>query len=178
VIRVWLPVLTFFFFVFDGTVMQVIFPEGTGTPYVLIPRFTTVLILFIAFFMTRPTALVYGLIFGFLTDIVYSDIIGVYFFSMAFTAYLMASISKIFRRNLLATFLLGLLGIVLLEFQVYGMYSIVGITRVSLNEFLYDRLFPSLVLNGLFIIVMYVPMKKLFAAIRAAKQRQSDQIGG
>lgn len=177
-IRVWLPVLTFFFFVFDGTVMQVIFPEGTGTPYVLIPRFTMIIILFIAFFMSRSTALLYGLIFGFLTDIVYSDIIGVYFFSMAFTAYLMASISKIFRTSLLAVFLLGLLGVVLVEFQAYGMYSIVGITHVSLDEFLYVRLFPSLVLNGLFIIVMYVPMKKLFAALKAAKQRQSDKIGG
>lgn len=175
-IRVWLPLLTFFFLVFDGTVMQVFSSHWFGGSFQLIPRFAMVLILFIAFFLNRSTALVYGLIFGLLSDVVYSDLVGVYFFSMAFTAYLMASISSIFRPNLFSVFFLGLLGVVLLEFQAYGLYTIVGYTEAPMHQFLYDRLLPSLVLNGVFIILIYFPLRRLFSAIEMAQRRELDEI--
>lgn len=173
-IRVWLPLLIFFFFVFDGTVMQVFSAHWFGTPYVFVPRFTMVLILFIAVFLKRSTALLYGLIFGLMTDIVYSDIIGVYFFSMAFTGYMIGSFAPLFRKGWASILSLGLLGIVLLEFQVYGLYTIIGIADVPLHPFLYTRLFPTLVLNAVFIVLMYSPMRKLFRAIEAANLQESD----
>lgn len=175
-IRVWLPLLTFFFFVFDGTVMEVFSSHWFGATYELVPRFAMVMILFIALYINRPTAVIYGLIFGLLTDIVYTEIVGVYFFSMAFTAYLIASIASTFRPNLFSTFLLGILGVILLEFQVYGLYTIIGVAETPLRAFLYDRLFPSLLLNGVFIILMYFPLRKLFRALEAAKQQNSDGI--
>ncbi|HET7578810.1 MAG TPA: rod shape-determining protein MreD [Bacillales bacterium] len=177
-IRVWLPLLTFFFFVFDGTVMQVFSSHWFGASYQLIPRFAFAMILFIAFFLNRSTALIYGLIFGLLSDIVYTDLIGVYFFSMAFSAYLMASFASLFRPRLIAVFLLGLMGMVLLEFQAYALYSIIGYTELPMKPFLYNRLFPSLVLNGVFIILMYYPVNKVFAAIETARRQESDEVRG
>src|SRR5699024_10241381 len=112
--------------------MQVFSPEYFNVSYELIPRFAMAIILFIALFMNRSTALSYGLIFGLLSDVVYSDYIGVYFFSMAFTAYIIATLSSLFRTNLMAVLFLGLLGIVMLEFQVYGMYMVVGIARAPI----------------------------------------------
>lgn len=156
--------------------MQVFSSHWFGASFELVPRFAMVIILFIAFYVKRSTAVAYGLIFGLLTDIVYTDIIGVYFFTMAFTAYLMASFASIFRQGLSSTLLLGILGVVLLEFQVYGLYTIIGLADTPLRAFLYDRLFPSLLLNGVFIIVMYFPMRKLFRELQTVKQQTSDGI--
>lgn len=174
-IRVWLPTLTFFFFIFSGTVMQVFSPHWFGVPYELVPRFSMVVILFIGIFVNRPVALVYGLIFGFLYDIVYTNVIGVYFFSMAFTAYIIASIAQAFRNSLYTTFFLGLLGIVMLEIQVYGLYSIVGIAQMPLKPFLYDRLIPTLLLNGIFIILVFYPFRRLFHAIDHVRKQESAE---
>lgn len=164
-IRIWLPVIAFFVFLFESTVMQVFSPEYFGTTLDLVPRFVMVIILYIACFSNRRTALTYGLIFGFLTDVVHSDVIGVYFFSVAFTAYVIASFAGLFHTNLFTMLFLGLLGVVFLEFQVYGMYSITGIAEQSMNDFLNDRLLPTLLLNAVFIILLYFPLKKLFATI-------------
>ncbi|HET7522403.1 MAG TPA: rod shape-determining protein MreD [Bacillales bacterium] len=172
-IRIGLPVVTFFFFLFEGTVMQVFSPEWFGVSLELVPRFVMVIILFIAFFLNRQTALVYGLVFGFLTDVVYSDVLGVYFFSMAFTAYLVASFAGLFHTNLFTMMFLGLLGVVLLEFQVYGMYWFTGIAQRSMDDFLNGRLWPTLVLNGVFIILMYYPLKRLFAAFENARRQEN-----
>lgn len=155
--------------------MQVFSPQWFGVSYDLIPRFAMVVILFIGIFMNRPLALAYGLIFGFLYDVVYTDVIGVYFFSMAFTAYIIASIAPAFQKSLLTSFFLGLLGIVLLEFQVYGLYSIVGIAQMPLNDFLYDRLPPTLLLNGVFIILVFYPLRKLFMELDHMNKQESSE---
>lgn len=176
-IRLVLPVVILFFFVFEGTVMQVFSAEFFDVSYELIPRFVMVLILLVAFFMKRSTALIYGLIFGLGMDVIYSDYIGVYVFTMAFTAYIIASISPLFHTNLLTAFFLGLLGVAILEFQVYGLYTVIGIAQVSMNDFLYERLLPTLVLNGGFIILVYYPMRRHFHALDAAKREQKNAVG-
>ncbi|HET7628317.1 MAG TPA: rod shape-determining protein MreD [Bacillales bacterium] len=175
-IRPWLPLVTFFFFIFDGTVMQVFSAHWFGADIHLIPRFAMILVLFTAVFYKRSTSLAYGLIFGFMQDIIYTDIIGVYSFTMAFTAYLIASFAALFRKNVFSAFALVLFGVVLLEFQVYGLYSIIGVSNASLHQFLYERLFPSLVLNGGFFICAYYPVRKGFDGIADFSLRDSEKI--
>jgi rod shape-determining protein MreD len=173
-IRAMLPFLTFIFFIVEGTVMQVFSPEWFGiSDMVLIPRFVIVMILFISFFLKRSTALIYGLIFGFLWDVIYTDLIGVYFFSMTFTAYLIASISKIFHPHLIIALFLSLFGIIILEFQVYGLYTLVGIAELTTDDFLNQRLFPSLILNGVFVILIYYPLRKHFMILKEANHQEN-----
>lgn len=158
--------------------MQVFSPEYFDLPYELIPRFVMAVILFIALFAGRATALTYGLIFGLLSDVVYTDYIGIYFFAMAFTAYIIASIAALFHhKNLFTIFILGLFGIVMLEFQVYGLYIVVGIAQVSMDHFLYERLLPTLILNGVFIVLAYYPLRRYFHALDAAKRENKRAIG-
>lgn len=174
-IRVLLPLVIFFFFVFEGTVMQVFSADYFDVPYAVVPRFVMVMVLFVAFFMKRSTALIYGLVFGLGMDVIYSDYIGVYMFTIAFTGYIMASIVPLFHINVLTTLFLGLLGVVILEFQVYGLYAVIGIAPMPMNVFLYERLMPTLVLNGAFIILVYYPMQRYFRAYDAVKREQKRQ---
>src|SRR5699024_6061506 len=128
-IRIWLPIATFFFFLVDGTVMQVLPIDHLIGQEQAVPRFSMVVILLIVAFMNRSTALLYGMIFGLFEDVVYTDFLGVYMFSMAFTAYVVASIAKVIPKNIAIVLILGWFGLTLLEFQAFGLYHIVGIAR-------------------------------------------------
>lgn len=175
--RVVLPAVILFFFIFEGSVMQVFSAAYFVASSIFVPRFVMMLILLVAIFMKRSTALVYGLIFGLGMDVIYTDYIGVYVFTMAFTAYLIASFAPLFHPSLLTALFLCLLGVVILEFQVYGLYAVIGIAQVRMDDFLYERLLPTLVLNAVFLIVVYYPMKRYFHTLEAAKREQRKAMG-
>lgn len=75
-----------------------------------------VMILFVAIYLNTTYGLLYGLAFGLLTDLLYTDIIGVYLFSMAATAYITSVFSRYLFGNLIVTLLLSIVGVSILEF--------------------------------------------------------------
>ncbi|PWA10710.1 rod shape-determining protein MreD [Pueribacillus theae] len=163
--RIFLPLLLFFFFVFEGTVMQVVAPENYGSELVLVPRFTMVIIVLVAIYHSIPKAVVYAIVTGLLYDIIYTDLVGVYMFSMAITAYIVGQSAKIIHVNVIVGLLLTMIAIAILDFQVYGLYTLVGIVQLPIKLFLYERLFPSLILNSGFFILMFFPIRKLIDKI-------------
>jgi rod shape-determining protein MreD len=155
-----LALLTFFVFIFEGTVMQILIPEQIGDNIVLIPRFTMIIVGFIAIYLTPGRGIVYGLIFGLLYDIIFTNLIGVYTFSIAFVAYVLVFIARFFHGNLFITLVVSLIGVSMLEFLVYGLFTLIGLIDVQIDIFAYQRLFPSLLLNGAFVLIVYFPLKK------------------
>lgn len=161
--RVYLPVIfiLFCFFIIEGTWMQIIAPENFGFDFVFIPRFTLMLIMFVALYINVPLAVTYALVTGFLYDIIYTDFIGIYLFAMALTTYVVGQSAKILHLNAVVGTLAALVAVIVLEFLVYGVYTLIGFIDYSLKSFLFDRVLPSLVLNCIFWILSYLPMKKL-----------------
>lgn len=167
--RLLLPVLTFFLFVFEGTVMQLFVPEMFGEHYIVVPRFALVIILFIACFQKRSTALWYGMIFGLLMDVVYTDYLGVYLFVFGFTAYVIASIAAVSRKNVWTVVCLIVLGLTMQAFQIFGLYTIIGIAQMSAETFIQRMLWPTLVLNVIVSLLLYYPLQKHFRTMAAQK---------
>lgn len=163
--RVLLPCLIFVFFISEGTVMQVFSPENYEFEMVLVPRFAIILIMIIAVHKSLSEALLYGIVAGLLYDILYTDFIGVYTFSMGVSAYIAGLSAKVIHVNLITGIGLSIVVVALLDIQVFGLYSIIGFIKMPFKVFLYDRLFPSLVLNSIFFILAYYPFRRLIVRI-------------
>ncbi len=164
--KILLPFLIYLAFISESSLVQAFLPHENSMDWQLIPRFTMVMILFVAIYLNTTYGLLYGLAFGLLTDLLYTDIIGVYLFSMAATAYVTSVFSRYLFGNLIVTLLLSVVGVSILEFFVYGLNSLIGISNQMIDVFLYKRLLPTLILNGLFAILIYYPYVKQLNQIK------------
>ncbi|RXI98402.1 rod shape-determining protein MreD [Anaerobacillus alkaliphilus] len=159
--RFLLPFIIFLLFIIEGTIMQIITPERFGSDYIIIPRFAFVVVIIVAIFFGRTTGTVYALVLGLLQDVIYTHVLGVYMFSMAFITYLLGFSFKVFQKNLFLLIITAVFGTILLDYLVYGIYSMIGITTILHNLFFYERLMPSLIVNTVFLIIFSFPLRKL-----------------
>ncbi|MFC0188016.1 rod shape-determining protein MreD [Fictibacillus aquaticus] len=164
--RILLPFLAYVAFVAESTIMQVMLPEYNGEGWLMVPRFTLVIILFISMYLKPQVGIAYALVFGLLTDLLYTDIIGVYMFSMALTAYLTSVFSRLVFGNVFVAFFLSLIGVTCLETLVFGLNSLVGVADMAWGIYLYDRLLPTLLLNGVFTLAIYYFIDKHLQKIK------------
>ncbi|TLS39244.1 rod shape-determining protein MreD [Pseudalkalibacillus caeni] len=171
--QVILPALMFLFFILEGTVMQVFAPEQYGMEISLIPRFALAIILLASIVISPGYGVLYGIVFGLLNDLVYSDLIGIYMFSMGLIAYIIGYISKIFHINIFVALVLSLLGISMLEFLVYEFFLLLDRTTLPFDSFLYDRFLPTLVLNGVFVLLIYYPIRGLLFELSDYQRQES-----
>lgn len=104
--------------------------------------------------------MVYGVIFGLLYDVVYTEILGVYMFAFPLIAYIAAKVMKWFHTHLVVACFLSMVFISVLEFYVYGIQLLIGKTTMSFEQFYADRLLPTLLVNALFLLVFSYPLKQ------------------
>ncbi len=83
--RTYLPLLMLVFLIIEGTLYQWIL-AFYGIESLLVPRFLIVLLVFIGIYSGRASSIIYGLCFGILYDIVYTELLGVYMFGFASSA--------------------------------------------------------------------------------------------
>jgi rod shape-determining protein MreD len=174
--RYFLPVILYVLFLFEGTVMSLITPSSWQSRIDVTSHFTFIVILFIAIYVSRHWALAYGLAFGMLHDIVYyGPMLGTYTFGFGLVGYLIGLLSLYSKANLLRSMLLVILGNFLLECMLYGIYRIFQITHISTQFALTYHILPSLLVNLLFAILIYVPIRKLLENVGAAREREEEE---
>jgi rod shape-determining protein MreD len=159
-IRFLLPFITYLLFIIESTVMQVFTPQHMDNDTILVPHLVMIMIGFIAIYLSPMRGLAYGIAFGLLYDLIYTDLIGVYMFSMGLTAYLTAFIARYFHGNLFVTLFVQLVGISALEVTVYGLYTLIGVAHVMWDTFVYQRFLPTLLLNGVVVVLVYYPLRR------------------
>lgn len=146
-IRTSFFIVLFVVFILEGTIYQIFAPDQYGVEYLFIPRWMFMLVLFTGIFRGRGYGLFYAIIFGVFYDIVYSSVLGVYTFGMGVIAYLLSISVPFIKNNLSIAILLTTLGVGLLEYYVYGMMLLLGITAMPHDEFLSIRFLPTLFMN-------------------------------
>ncbi|WP_342432462.1 rod shape-determining protein MreD [Neobacillus sp. FSL H8-0543] len=157
-----LPLLFLFLFILESLFVQYIPPVMFGQNYILVPHFLFVGILFLTIYAGRKYGIIYGAIFGLVFDIVWIEIIGIYFFLFPFVAYLVSKIMHLLQNHVVIAFLVSLVGIALLELGVYEMDFLIHVTNLEFMSFIRMRLYPSLILNAVFIIIAAYPLKRHF----------------
>lgn len=157
-----LPLLFIVLFIFESLVVQFIPPDVFGQERILVPRFLFAALLFLTIFVGMKKGMIYAAIFGLLFDIVYVEVLGIYLFLFPFICYLISKIMNAMQANIAVAFLVSLFGITILEICVYEMDHLIHITSMGFMTFVNLRLWPTLLLNAIFLLIAGYPLKMLF----------------
>lgn len=158
--KILLPLLITFCFISESLFVELLPSEFFHGKWILVPHFLMVLILFVTIYVGMKPGIMYGFLFGLLFDVVYTEIIGIYLFMIPLIAYLIAWIMKILQSNILVSSIVALFGVTLLELGVYEMNFLIRLTDMNFSAYVNLRLWPTLLLNLIFIIVVAFPLKK------------------
>lgn len=168
--RFFLPVILFILFIFESVFVDIIPPESFNIDRFFVPRFVMVVAIFMTIYFDRLQAIYYAIGFGLLFDIIYTDLIGIYMFSIPLVVYLVSLVMKVMHSNLFIVLTFTLLGVSALEFIIYGLYLLIGKVDMYIDVFLYNRLFPTLVLNGVFVILIFYPLRRFLNMLQQQRE--------
>lgn len=174
-IRYYLFLTLFLLFILEGTTFQIFAPDQYGVEYLFVPRWVFLLIIFTGIFRGRAVGTFYGIIFGVMYDVIYTSVLGIYAFGMGLIAYLLSISIPYFQKNLVVAVITSLLAIAILDYYVYGMMYLLGLTGVDHDEFLNIRFIPSFIMNMVVISVFAYPLKKGFAYLKR-KMEEEEKI--
>jgi rod shape-determining protein MreD len=154
--------LLFLLFILESLFVELFRVNLFNDDWILVPHFLLAGILLLTIYGNRKLGIWYGLLFGLLFDIVYTEIIGIYLFMIPITVYLVSKLMKILQSNIIIASFAVLLGITILELVVYEMNFLIHVTAMPFPQFINLRLFPTLMLNLVFLIIVVYPLKKQF----------------
>lgn len=157
-----LPLFLLFLFIVESLFVQFLPGQAFHSERIFVPHFLIVAIFFLTIYGSEKHGILYGMAFGLLFDVVYTEIIGIYLFLFPFVAYVITKLMKIFQNNIFLGSLMTLFGIALVELGSYEMNMLIHITNMDFMTFLNLRLFPTLLLNAAFIILVSYPLKRYF----------------
>ncbi|WP_223591163.1 rod shape-determining protein MreD [Neobacillus bataviensis] len=156
-----LPLLFLFLFLAESLFVQ-FFPGNSFGGKVIVPHFLFAAIVFLTIFTGKKQGIIYAAVFGMIFDIVYVEIIGIYFFLFPFICYIVTKIMHIMQANIIIAFLVSLFAIALLEIGVYEMNFLIHVTDLDFMGFLNLRFYPTLILNAIFVLIFGYPLKRRF----------------
>jgi rod shape-determining protein MreD len=158
--KAFLPLILAFCFILESIFVELLPAKLFDHTRILVPHFLMVMIIFVTIYGNRKQGIMYGFIFGLLFDIVYTEIIGIYLLMFPLVAYITSWMMRILQTNILIVSLVTLLGVTILELGVYELNFLIHRTEMVFATYLSDRLFPTLILNLIFIIIIAFPFKK------------------
>lgn len=156
--KLLLPLFLFLFFVLEGTFIDILPINFISSDLLFTPHWVLVFLIYIGVFYDRDTtynAIMYALIFGLLTDIVYTGILGLYTFAYGLATYLIHELKKLLQGNFYVMILLGVIGVAIADIAVFIILMLVEMVDISWQSYALSRLLPSLGLNLLFLIILY-----------------------
>ncbi|MCY8233646.1 rod shape-determining protein MreD [Priestia endophytica] len=164
-IRYFLPIVVSVVFIADSLFVNFFANQSWFHQWILSPKLTLIVLLLATIYINPKKGIQYAFFFGLLYDIVYTDLLGVYMFGMPAICYIVSKLLKVFQTNVVIITILTIVGITLLEFYVYEINSMIGLTHMSMDRFLTYRLYPTLILNLVFVVLLAYPLKKQFEKV-------------
>ncbi|WP_379965824.1 rod shape-determining protein MreD [Ectobacillus sp. sgz5001026] len=155
-----LPFLLLIAFALEN-VFSIFVPSNLfGENSIAAPHFLFIILLFIVVYYNSTNGILFSLLFGFIVDIVYTELLGMYLFAFPLFAYLVANAMRILQVNLFIVSTLVLVSVGVLEYYVYGFLLLLGRTNLSANVFFTERFLPTLLLNLIFLVIFCFPLRK------------------
>lgn len=93
--RAALPLLLLFVFLFENMFSTVVPTDVFWKGSIAAPHFFIIVLCFITVYYSPVQGIYYGLLFGFLFDTVYTELVGIYIFAYPILAYLVYSVMKV-----------------------------------------------------------------------------------
>jgi len=140
----------------------------------LLPHLTFILTVYIACFAGRHRAFLFGLGFGLLGDVLYyGSLVGPYGFGMGLIGYAIGLAQE--RRTPTLAFVIGwtAIGSVGLGTIVYMIYRLFRLTQWSYSFAFYWYIAPSLLLEVLISLALYLPVRRLLLKAAAPVREET-----
>jgi rod shape-determining protein MreD len=156
--KLLLPLFLLVFLVLESTAVSFLPENWLKNESYIIPHWTLVFLSLIAIFYDRDNTyycLLYAIIFGFLIDLTYTNILGVYMFSYGIVIFIIHGMKKWLHPNFLVAFLLSIVAVVIAEHLVYLVYFMIRVTNFSWQLYAINRLIPTILANILFFLIIY-----------------------
>ncbi|MBM6613545.1 rod shape-determining protein MreD [Desemzia sp. RIT804] len=164
-IHLFVPLTLLTALLFDGIIASVFSTQLYTATSDMVSRLIIICIVLFSFYVDRKYMILFGILFGLLYDSYYVGILGLYTSLFPIIIYLSDKMRKILNPNLLVIVMILIIHISLIETLLYGFYSVIDLTAIDFSVFLANRLGPTLLLNSIFLLVLYYPVKKLAIAI-------------
>lgn len=166
-----LLLLLVFLFILEGTIVPWILPGPWQN--ILMPNLVFIVLLFVSIYHNRHTALVLGVIFGMLHDVVfYGEMIGTYSLVMGFSTYIMGFIFRVPRAPMPLMMTVVILGSLLFDSMLFAIYRVFSLTQVSYDWNLLHHILPDLVIHFVFGLIIYVPLRKQLEKIASRVRKE------
>ncbi len=161
-------------FIIEGTIMPWLIPAGYGDR--IVPHFILVSVIFAALYTDRHRALLLGVSFGFLQDIVYfGHLLGVHSFVMGLLGYFIGLLLDRRRATLMMAVTVVGFACILYDSVIFFIYSVFRITSETYAFALLNHILPSLFLQLVFAIAIYVPARRMLEAYSRADSDKDDE---
>ncbi|TBL81867.1 rod shape-determining protein MreD [Paenibacillus thalictri] len=162
-------------FVLEGSVLQWLIPSVWQTKVHVAPHFILIVVLYIGLYQNRHTALVYGLAFGLLQDMIYySPMLGPLSFSMGLSGYVAGLLHRRTHNSIVFTMISIGVGQLLYDMLVYGLYKLFRVTHLDFQWVFFHQMLPSMLINLLFALAIYVPIRKYFEFTANKAENEAD----
>ncbi|CQR48006.1 Rod shape-determining protein MreD [Paraliobacillus sp. PM-2] len=160
--RIYIPLLLLFLFVMEGIAYDFIPSAMLDKGWLFIAHWAFIFIVLMALFYDLEYtyySILAAVIIGLMTDVIYTDIIGVYMFAYGLVVYLIHGMRKVLHANFFVTLLLVILGVTLVDGGISFVYYFIGINNMLISDYLLQRLLPTLVLNVIVFCILYLIFK-------------------
>lgn len=172
-IRFVLPLVVLILFVLEGTLFQVFAPEQYNVPFFLIPRFVVIVIVITGIYRGKKFGTLYGIISGLFFDVVYTEVLGPYMFTMGLIGYLFSLPYKPIQKRYTLVALLALGAVMFLEYFLYGINYLLNRTSLSHASFFYWRFLPTLGLNFIFLLIILYPLRRFLLYLKKLEKMET-----
>ncbi|MCG7380105.1 MULTISPECIES: rod shape-determining protein MreD [Paenibacillus] len=168
-----LILLLFVLFIAEGTILPLLIPEAWQMR--ISANLVYIVILFFAVYHHRHTALVLGILFGLLHDVVfYGEMIGPYGFSMGLSAYMIGLIFQAPRAPLPIMVTVVFLGSLLNDTVLFFLYKLFRLNHVTFDWALFEYMIPNLFIHFVFTLIIYVPLRKQLEQITKRQKKPQE----
>ncbi|MBR2567742.1 MAG: rod shape-determining protein MreD [Paenibacillus sp.] len=159
--RNWMILFMFLLFLIEGTWLPFVIPDVWSDR--LFPQLVFIVVLYHAVYKHRHTALMMGLGFGLLQDIVYyGHMIGPHTFSMGLLGYLAGLLFSTRNTSMMVMMMISFMGSFIYQTIIFGIYALFSVQHLEFKDALLNYMIPSLFIQLLFALIIYVPMRKWF----------------
>ncbi|MDF9844004.1 MULTISPECIES: rod shape-determining protein MreD [unclassified Paenibacillus] len=168
-----LILLLFLLFIVQGTIVPWLLPDVWEMR--VIPNLVFIVILFVTVYHHRHTALILGLSFGMLHDVVfYGRILGAHSFAMGLSAYLIGLVFQLPRAPLPLMMTVVLLGSLLEDSILFGIYSVFNLNREPYNWSLLNHMLPTMLFHFAVGLLLYIPVRRQLELLKKETQKEES----
>ncbi|MBP1156587.1 MULTISPECIES: rod shape-determining protein MreD [unclassified Paenibacillus] len=160
-------------FLLESTLMPWLIPPAWQTKVYVVPHFMLVIVLYIGLYIHRHTALTFGLIFGILQDFIHhSPMLGPVSFGLGLAGYFAGLMQgRVYSSIVISMLVIGL-GNLFYDSVIFGLYRLFRVIHTDFQWVFFYQMLPSMLINLLFALAVYVPVRKLFEGL---PQKQAEE---